>query len=512
MLRVLSCAIMSRTRGGGQISGRVYMTGMGSASLGSSSMQGLDEKKKKMSLKVEKDGLPPPIPRAGLWQRAPFLGEGDRFWAEAGQFTREKDTAASPFLLCMDEAPFQQEAFISPGSVLRLGVERGDHPYAFPAWDSYCSSGSGLEIWTEEIMENPDFCKVLEEAGIMAAVANNHRLNVRRSSSWLDTMLSRWSVDSHTFVTVWGEVGPTLEDVAELMHLPIVGDVDPTRLESTARETAIKSELTSSVLAASRAVSHYGRAAAKKSDAGSSQVEPKGSKVSHKNTFKGWTMHWYRDLEGGKVPSGLSEEEEKEMRRRGKEEGKQPETGQGQSEEVVLLWKGEEVRLNPMGLFAKAKPEYLPYLQAIWREHPSTFVRCGEWGPLLADMAMDLLGRFLETWANVSIKDLNKEKLAILQKGVGDLQCIRFEVGWLEARIKMVVERPSLHAKVVSLHADLKEINKDLDEQLRILREVEQRIEDLHAEHDETEENLAEAERDLSEAGKDDDPVLGLKM
>lgn len=29
----------------------------------------------------------------------------------------------------------------------------------------------------------------------------------------LEFLISRWSVESHTFIAVWGEFGPTLEDV-----------------------------------------------------------------------------------------------------------------------------------------------------------------------------------------------------------------------------------------------------------------------------------------------------------
>lgn len=34
-------------------------------------------------------------------------------------------------------------------------------------------------------------------------------------------MFSRWSVESHTFVAAWGDFRPMLEDVLNLMALPL---------------------------------------------------------------------------------------------------------------------------------------------------------------------------------------------------------------------------------------------------------------------------------------------------
>ncbi|KAB2606211.1 hypothetical protein D8674_005928 [Pyrus ussuriensis x Pyrus communis] len=40
-------------------------------------------------------------------------------------------------------------------------------------------------------------------------------------------MVKRWSTETHTFICAWGEFTPTLEDVANIMHLPITGNIDP---------------------------------------------------------------------------------------------------------------------------------------------------------------------------------------------------------------------------------------------------------------------------------------------
>ena len=41
-------------------------------------------------------------------------------------------------------------------------------------------------------------------------------------------MISRWSTHTHTFVTAWGEITPTLEDVCSLFTFPDSGLTDIT--------------------------------------------------------------------------------------------------------------------------------------------------------------------------------------------------------------------------------------------------------------------------------------------
>ena len=45
------------------------------------------------------------------------------------------------------------------------------------------------------------------------------------------------------FLLAWGEFTVTIEDVANLLMLPILGDVDPTRLRLTTAESMIEEEL-----------------------------------------------------------------------------------------------------------------------------------------------------------------------------------------------------------------------------------------------------------------------------
>uniref|UniRef100_A0A2N9EWP7 Aminotransferase-like plant mobile domain-containing protein n=1 Tax=Fagus sylvatica TaxID=28930 RepID=A0A2N9EWP7_FAGSY len=56
-------------------------------------------------------------------------------------------------------------------------------------------------------------------------------------------LVRRWCPATHTFFLAWGEFTVTIEYVANLLMLPILGDIDPTRLRLTAVESVIEEEL-----------------------------------------------------------------------------------------------------------------------------------------------------------------------------------------------------------------------------------------------------------------------------
>lgn len=45
--------------------------------------------------------------------------------------------------------------------------------------------------------------------------------SITRFHEDLELLVSRWSVESHTFVAAWGKLGLTLEEVLNLMALPL---------------------------------------------------------------------------------------------------------------------------------------------------------------------------------------------------------------------------------------------------------------------------------------------------
>ena len=77
-------------------------------------------------------------------------------------------------------------------------------------------------------MRNAFYCDCLRKARIFLAINNSFGLYLPQDGvygSWLETLIGRWSVKTHTFVLEWGEMTPTLEDVVALTGLELYGDL-----------------------------------------------------------------------------------------------------------------------------------------------------------------------------------------------------------------------------------------------------------------------------------------------
>ena len=90
----------------------------------------------------------------------------------------------------------------------------------------------GWQSWVDYIVDNPDHKEALENAGIRYSLWIFSKMNQRLpdNETWR-AVISRWSADTHTFVTAWGEITPTLEDVCSLFAFPDSGLTDITTAE-----------------------------------------------------------------------------------------------------------------------------------------------------------------------------------------------------------------------------------------------------------------------------------------
>ncbi|KAK9932284.1 hypothetical protein M0R45_019527 [Rubus argutus] len=89
------------------------------------------------------------------------------------------------------------EYFISPESISRLLIERGESR------------------------------KTIAEAGLTIPLILSSFCDIFKDDICLRHVVRRWSPQTHTFVCLWGEFTPTLEDVYNIMGLPITGNTDP---------------------------------------------------------------------------------------------------------------------------------------------------------------------------------------------------------------------------------------------------------------------------------------------
>ena len=87
------------------------------------------------------------------------------------------------------------------------------------------------------------FIGLLWRAGVLKTIVSSHCLSNYRDLFNLRHLVRWWYTTTHTFFFSCGEVTVTLEDVANQLLLPILGDVDPSALEFSLEEEAVEAEL-----------------------------------------------------------------------------------------------------------------------------------------------------------------------------------------------------------------------------------------------------------------------------
>ena len=107
--------------------------------------------------------------------------------------------------------------------------------------------GSGTSLgwkeWVDDELSDKGFMAVLQRAGVLKAIVSSCCLSNYRDLFNLYHLVRRWCTATHTFFLSCGEITVTLEDVANQLLLPILGDVDIGAFELFAEEEAVEAEL-----------------------------------------------------------------------------------------------------------------------------------------------------------------------------------------------------------------------------------------------------------------------------
>ncbi|GMY23504.1 hypothetical protein FCV25MIE_18745 [Fagus crenata] len=97
--------------------------------------------------------------------------------------------------------------------------------------------------WIDKELVDNEFVEVLQEAEVFEAIVISWGLNMYCDVVGTRHLVRKWCLATHTFFLACGEFTVTIEDVANLLMLPILGDVDPTRFRLTTAEFVIEEEL-----------------------------------------------------------------------------------------------------------------------------------------------------------------------------------------------------------------------------------------------------------------------------
>ncbi|KAK9906290.1 hypothetical protein M0R45_002625 [Rubus argutus] len=120
----------------------------------------------------------------------------------------------------------ESESFISPRSISRLLIERGEYSAVPICFQHFSKAATGWSEWVNSELEFKSK-KTIVETGLAVPLLLSSFCEIFKDDIFLRHVVRRWSPQTHTFVCSWGEFTPTLEDVYNIMRLPITGDTDP---------------------------------------------------------------------------------------------------------------------------------------------------------------------------------------------------------------------------------------------------------------------------------------------
>ncbi|XP_059627519.1 uncharacterized protein LOC132270357 [Cornus florida] len=128
----------------------------------------------------------------------------------------------------------------------------------------------------------------LRQARVARAMRLSLKLKVPRDGPGLELLVSRWCSSTHTFVAKWGEFTPTLEDVAQLLRLHVIGrgfTVPPTM---DAAEKGIMAALEEGLERTKNYGSFFNTKGARHDER---------AEGARKSTTGAWIRYWFKDLQ-----------------------------------------------------------------------------------------------------------------------------------------------------------------------------------------------------------------------
>uniref|UniRef100_A0A2N9J9Z8 Aminotransferase-like plant mobile domain-containing protein n=1 Tax=Fagus sylvatica TaxID=28930 RepID=A0A2N9J9Z8_FAGSY len=117
-------------------------------------------------------------------------------------------------------------------------------PVATPInFDFLCAASKDWSHWVDREILDSDFWDNLVDAEVHWAILISRSCNMFRDTEALRELLRRWCPSTHTFFFSWGELTPTLEDVANHWMLPILGEYSFSNIKLSAAEEEIAAVL-----------------------------------------------------------------------------------------------------------------------------------------------------------------------------------------------------------------------------------------------------------------------------
>jgi hypothetical protein len=127
--------------------------------------------------------------------------------------------------------------------ISELLIQKGDIQPAPINFDFLCAASKDWSHWVYREILDSDFWDSLRDAGVHWSILISRSCNMFRDTESLHELLRRWCPSTHTFFFSWGELTPTLEDVANHWMLPILGEHSLSNIKLSAEEEEIAAAL-----------------------------------------------------------------------------------------------------------------------------------------------------------------------------------------------------------------------------------------------------------------------------
>jgi hypothetical protein len=140
--------------------------------------------------------------------------------------------------------PTVDQAWV-PGleEISELLIQKGDLQATLINFDFLCDASKDWSHWVDREILDPDFWDNLVDAEVYWVILISRSCNMFRDTEALRELLRRWCPSTHTFFFSWGELTPTLEDVANHWMLPILGEYSFSNIKLSAAEEEIAAVL-----------------------------------------------------------------------------------------------------------------------------------------------------------------------------------------------------------------------------------------------------------------------------
>jgi hypothetical protein len=124
--------------------------------------------------------------------------------------------------------------------ISKLLIQKGDLQATPIDFDFLCATSKDWSHWVDREILDSDFWDNLVDAEVHWSILISRSCNMFRDTKALRELLRRWCPSMHTFFFSWGELTPTLEDVANHWMLPILGEhsFSNIKLSEAEKETA----------------------------------------------------------------------------------------------------------------------------------------------------------------------------------------------------------------------------------------------------------------------------------